>query len=908
MLAQAKKFLVVVALVCGLTSVGGDLARAERSEAPAASSARSTAKQLVAGNYFTCSLSASGTIRCWGDNTYGQLGNGLTNSAGETSSVAVIGITNAIEIAAGAYHACALLADGRVKCWGYGLYGQLGNGAKGSGSNRSTPTFVSNSDGSGDLSNVTSIAAGYDHTCAIISGGTVRCWGQTSDGALGNGVISGGEGDWSARPVSVLNSDSTPLSSVAEIALGLRFSCALLSDGTGKCWGSNGSGQLGIGDNTGSNARSGYAVAVSVVSSALGLTAGMTHACFITATDVLCAGGAINRYVFGTQISRVTPVSLNESSVRQVVASDNATCILRSDATVRCAGGIYTFENTQTSRADGSAGGPSSTFISISGLSNVVALAAGGEHICAMLTSGMKCWGRNNYGQLGDGSTNGTAVSGLVSVVGIEAATITISDPGAKNVGSAAFDLVASSSSGAAVTLSIDSASSSVCSISGVRVTILDAGSCVVNGVSAPAGIYSAGTGSRTVTVSALGPTVASPAAGSITSTGVTLTVSVNARGASTNVAVEYGTSATLVGATSVAAGDAKTGNAASVATKVLTGLTPGATYYFRFSATNSVGSTVGDIVSFVTSGSKPVVVTGSATRGTAGMTVNGKVNPKDLETSVRFEYGTDPKLAGAQQTAAKSQTGSDDVDVSAVVSGLVENTTYYYRIVATNVVGTAEGDIKSFTTTRPEGVTVNDGDEFTSSENVVVSVVGPSTAVKAILSNDGGFKTSETFDLTNNSADINWKLQSSREGTFTKIVYVKYVSRFGSQSQPVTDDIILDTTKPVMAAATATAAAPTGSAVQVARVGVSAKKASGGVRLSLRGSDTISGIGVVEVRSAANKAATKVTVSRVAGKADGKPRSTSQTVSLKTTAKRLQVRVIDRAGNASAWRTITVK
>jgi hypothetical protein len=160
-----------------------------------------------------------------------------------------------------------------------------------------------------------------------------------------------------------------------------------------------------------------------------------------------------------------------------------------------------------------------------------------------------------------------------------------------------------------------------------------------------------------------------------------------------------------------------------------------------------------------------------------------------------------------------------------------------------------------------------------------------------------------------NNAAEVKWKLQSSREGTFTKIVYVKYVTRFGSQLQAVTDDIILDTTKPVVAAATAAVAAPTGSAVQVARVSsAKAPKKSGGVRLSLRGSDTISGIGKIEVRSAANKPTSSITVSRVAGKADGKPRAASQTVTLRTSAKRLQVRVIDRAGNASAWRTIVVK
>jgi hypothetical protein len=204
--------------------------------------------------------------------------------------------------------------------------------------------------------------------------------------------------------------------------------------------------------------------------------------------------------------------------------------------------------------------------------------------------------------------------------------------------------------------------------------------------------------------------------------------------------------------------------------------------------------------------------------------------------------------------------------------------------------------------------VSINDGEEFTSSQSVTVSVVGPSTAVKAILSNDGGFKTSETFDLVNNAAEIPWQLQSSREGTFTKIVYVKYVSRFGSQSTPYTDDIILDTTKPVVSTATAAAGAAASNAVTVSRVGVSAKKAAGGVRLSVRGSDTVSGIGTIEVRSAANKPAVKVKIAKVSGKADGKPRVASQTVSLKTTAKRLQVRVLDRAGNASAWRTIVVK
>ncbi|MFZ9697629.1 MAG: hypothetical protein ACO3C5_08355, partial [Ilumatobacteraceae bacterium] len=694
------------------------------------------------------------------------------------------------------------------------------------------------------------------------------------------------------------------------------------------------------------------------------------------------------------------------------VASDSATCILTSSGSVKCAGGIYTFENGGLAKPDGTASGPVSSFTEISGLSNVVALAAGSEHFCASLSSGMKCWGRNNYGQLGDGNRNSTdtssGVSGLVDVVGIQPATISISDPGAKSVASDPFTLSATSSSGASVVLAIDSTSAAVCSIAGNTVTILDAGSCVVNGVSDPAGIYAAGSGSRTISISAVVPIVGPGSSTSITTTAATLSASVNPRGGSTSLQIEYATSESLANSTSVAVDGALTGNSAVSASKQVSGLAPGTTYYFRFSATNAIGTTVGaiasfgttgavptvatgdavpetfgaalsaqvnanevdttvsfefgvaqtlvgaeaisvsetvtgsevetvtasasnlkpgsvyyyrvvatnavgtsrgDVKSFTTKGAKPTVTTGSASRSASGMTLNGSVNANDLDASVQFEYGTDSKLVGSTKTAAKTQSGSSDVDVSAAITGLEENTTYYYRIIASNAVGSVEGEIRSFTTTKAEGVSINDGEEFTSSQKVTVTVVGPSTAVKAILSNDGGFKTSETFDLVNNAAEIPWQLQSSKQGTFTKIVYVKYVSRFGSQSTPYTDDIILDTTKPVMTTATATATTPTGSAVQVARVSVMAKtKKNGGVRLSLRGTDTVSGIGTIEVRTSARKPAAKVKVSRIKGKADGKPRVASQVVSLKTTAKRLQVRVLDRAGNASAWRTIVVK
>jgi hypothetical protein len=170
---------------------------------------------------------------------------------------------------------------------------------------------------------------------------------------------------------------------------------------------------------------------------------------------------------------------------------------------------------------------------------------------------------------------------------------------------------------------------------------------------------------------------------------------------------------------------------------------------------------------------------------------------------------------------------------------------------------------------------------------------------VKAILSNDGGFKSSETFDLVDASADIKWTLVSSRDERLPKIVYVKYVSRFGNTSTtPSTDDIILDTTAPVLAAATASASAAPAAAVTVQAVRASKKK--NGARILVKASDKNSGVGTIEVRSSAKKKATTIVYA--------KPKAASQWVTVKTKSKTLQVRVLDRAGNASAWKTVRVK
>ena len=191
------------------------------------------AYQLDVGFDHACQRSADGKIECWGTNTFGQLGVGSTTSS--AASVPVLGIASASTVGVGIGHSCASIVDGTVWCWGDNADAQLGNTAV---SSSTVPVFA----GVGGT-DVTAVAAGAGHTCALHQGGTISCWGLGLDGQLGHGFAS------SANPVSV-----TGLSGpAAAIATGGVYSgntksghtCALLVDGTVSCWGNNLGRQVG---------------------------------------------------------------------------------------------------------------------------------------------------------------------------------------------------------------------------------------------------------------------------------------------------------------------------------------------------------------------------------------------------------------------------------------------------------------------------------------------------------------------------------------------------------------------------------------------------------------------------------------------------------------------------------------
>jgi alpha-tubulin suppressor-like RCC1 family protein len=187
---------------------------------------------VAAGLYHSCALKGDGTVVCWGQNDWGQLGNTTVQQSSVPMPVA--GLPGPVQaISAGGQNSCAITNDGNLWCWGYVV--SLGNGQTGSSG---VPVQVT------DLSSVIAISIGEVHACAVTQAGAVYCWGSQLEGRLGNGVDDGNKDI--LKPVQV-----TGLSSgFVSVAAGSNDSCALKSDGSVYCWGYNVYAELGDGTST----------------------------------------------------------------------------------------------------------------------------------------------------------------------------------------------------------------------------------------------------------------------------------------------------------------------------------------------------------------------------------------------------------------------------------------------------------------------------------------------------------------------------------------------------------------------------------------------------------------------------------------------------------------------------------
>jgi len=228
----------------------------------------SNAISISAGlRHHACAVLSSGAAKCWGDNDDGQLGDGSNNY--RKFPVYVSGLINAISISAGWEHTCAVLSSGAAKCWGKNQCGQLGN----MDYNRSfEPVDVVG------INDAISIDTGLFHTCALLSSGAVKCWGDNSHSQLGDGSTI----YESNVPVDVVG-----ISDAISISVGGYHSCAVLSSGAVKCWGDNGYGQLGDGSNTDSNVP----VDVVGISDAISISAGWEHTCAVLSSGAVKCWG-----------------------------------------------------------------------------------------------------------------------------------------------------------------------------------------------------------------------------------------------------------------------------------------------------------------------------------------------------------------------------------------------------------------------------------------------------------------------------------------------------------------------------------------------------------------------------------------------------------------------------------------
>jgi cysteine-rich repeat protein len=374
-----------------------------------------TDTMVVAGVRHTCVLLETGVVRCWGSGEYGQLGYGSTSNIGDDEAPATAGDVDVgggvVQLAAGAWHTCALLEMGAVRCWGHGRHGQLGYGNRNNIGDNETPATAEEVDVGG---RVVQLAAGASHTCALLETGAVRCWGLQGDGQLGYG-----------NPNNI-GDDETPAmagnvevgAGVVQLAAGAFHTCALLETGVVRCWGDGEYGQLGYGNtsNIGDDEAPATAGDVDVGGAVVQLAASLYHTCALMETGaVRCWGlggggwlGYGNPSTIGDDEAPATAGDVDVGGVvAQLAAAAYHTCALLETGAVRCWGygayGQLGYGNTSIIGDDET---PSTAGdVDVGG--GVAQLAAFAFHTCALMETGaVRCWGDGEYGRLGFGNTN----------------------------------------------------------------------------------------------------------------------------------------------------------------------------------------------------------------------------------------------------------------------------------------------------------------------------------------------------------------------------------------------------------------------------------------------------------------------------------------------------------------------
>lgn len=396
---------------------------------------------VSSGRTHTCAVIDTGEIKCWGSNDYGQLGNMTRNLSRVASPPSVVpGITNAVAVTAGHYHTCATLDNGQITCWGHNGSLELGNNT--APTHSLVPVKVSSTTDAGN-----SLSVSLDGACVVLNTGRIQCWGNNSNGQLGNNSTVD-----STSPVTVIG-----ITDAVTIAKSHVHACALLRSGNIKCWGNNYYGQLG----NNSTVDSATPVTVQGIVDAVSVSVSNTgsHSCAVLQSgEAKCWGANHYKYLGNNAPSAgsLIPITVSDVNNAVVVASGAMhSCVLLRTGEVQCWGhwsqsypngslamkigitdavslsttsanmGIRSCAVLKTGQITCWGYGLNPTLVP--GITNAISVSTDNESGCAVLsTNEVQCWGNNEFGQLGNNSMSPPFQSAPTTIQGHFAKAVSV--------------------------------------------------------------------------------------------------------------------------------------------------------------------------------------------------------------------------------------------------------------------------------------------------------------------------------------------------------------------------------------------------------------------------------------------------------------------------------------------------